>query len=64
MAFEFQKDYDGSLSLKSAVYQAIGAASTCWESLENTGVFQDDYAREIAEALLNKIEQATRTEFE
>jgi len=49
---EFHKEDDGSLSLEFAVHQAVGAASVCWESMENTGVFQEDKARDVAQALL------------
>lgn len=42
-------------SMDEAVHLAVGAASVCWESMEGTGVFQDDRAREIAEALLERI---------
>lgn len=36
----------------SAVYQAIGAASMCWESMAGTGVFDDGQAHAIAEGLV------------
>lgn len=43
-------------SMTEVVYQAVGAASTAWENFSNgtvnTGVFQDDYARAIAEQTL------------
>lgn len=55
--FGFTTEHDGSLSLEAAVFQAVGAASVCWESMEGTGVFQDDRARAIAEALLVLIAQ-------
>lgn len=53
--FEFYREYDGSLPLESAVFQALGAASVCWESMEGTGIFQSDRAKEIGEALLEVI---------
>lgn len=49
--FEFEKDS----SLDSKVYQAIGAASVCWESIHGTGVFQDQHAKAIADALIKEI---------
>jgi len=55
MVFEFTPEHDGTLSIESAVFQALGAASTCWENLTWTGVFQSDRAKEIGEALLVKI---------
>lgn len=42
-------------SLVSVVYQAVGAASVCWENMSGTGVFDDVRAREVAEDLLEKI---------
>lgn len=54
-AFTFYHEHDGSLSLSSAVHQAIGAASVCWENMEGTGIFQEARAREIADALLRYI---------
>lgn len=53
--FEFYPEEDGSLSLESAVYQALGAASTAWDGVPK-GVFKEDFAREIAKALLKRIE--------
>lgn len=53
--FEFTLDEDGSLGLESAVAQAVGAASVCWESMEGTGVFQEDRATEIVKALMARI---------
>lgn len=44
-------------SLHEAVFLALGAASTCWESLEGTGVFQSDRAQTIGEALMGRIAQ-------
>lgn len=45
-------EFDRADSIESAVFQALGAASTCWESLDNTGIFQSDRAKEIGEELL------------
>lgn len=50
--FEFQREHDGSLSLDSAVFQAIGAASACWTNLQGSGVFESERAKEIGEVLL------------
>lgn len=49
--FGFSYESDGSLSLASAIRQAVGAASTCWESMSATGVFDDKRANEIADTL-------------
>jgi len=51
--FEFQKGETWSLT--EAVFQAIGAASTCWEHMEGTGIFQSNLAREIGEALMEEV---------
>lgn len=46
-------------ALSTAVFEALGAASTCWETLENAGVFQDGRATAIGEELLEKIGKIT-----
>ena len=38
--------------LHSAVFQAIGSASMCWEHVEDAGVFNDTLAAAIGEGLL------------
>ena len=53
--FAFQPEQDGTLAVESAVFQAIGAASVCWENMEGTGIFESDRAKKIAEALLSVI---------
>lgn len=53
--FDFTYEEDGSLSLEAAVFQALGAASTCWERLSGTGVFDSDRAKTIGEALVGFI---------
>jgi hypothetical protein len=53
--FEFQPEHDGTLSLESAVFQALGAASVCWENMSGTGVFQSERAKAIGDALLAEI---------
>lgn len=57
--FAFHREHDGSLSLESAVFQALGAASTCWDSLLHAGVFHSDRAKEIGETLLEFINLST-----
>lgn len=42
-------------NIEGAVYQALGAASMCWEDMSQTGVFQSDEATRIAEGLLKFI---------
>jgi hypothetical protein len=43
---------DDADSLESAVGQAVGAASTCWQTLDNTGTFDTERASQITEELL------------
>lgn len=47
--------FDDADTLEAVVFQAIGAGSVCWESLEGTGVFQDGQAREVGEAAVARI---------
>lgn len=44
------------LTLEEAVYQAIGAASMCWEDVAKAGVFDSDRAKAIGDALLADVE--------
>jgi hypothetical protein len=39
-------------SLRQAVFEALGAASVCWENIEDAGVFQSDIAIEIGNELV------------
>ncbi len=55
MTFEFQPSEHGTLSDAEAVFQALGAASTCWESLEGTGTFDSDRAKLIGDKLLEHV---------
>ena len=50
--YEFVTEEDGSLTLASAVFQALGAASVCWEKPEGAGIFDSTRAREIGDALI------------
>lgn len=54
--FEFVPDSDGSLSLRNAVMQALGAASVCWDAVDQAGTFDPDRAIEVGEALMQRIE--------
>lgn len=57
MTFQFDLDEDGTISVEGAIFQALGAASMCWESMDGTGVFQSDRAKEIGDALVAKIRE-------
>jgi len=37
----------GEDPLQSVIFQALGAASACWENLRGAGVFESDRAVEI-----------------
>ena len=58
--FEFAyvlSDGKNEHTLESVVMQSIGAASVCWESMEGTGVFNSNRARQIGQKLLEWIRQ-------
>lgn len=38
--------------IRSAIFQAVGASSMCWEGIERAGVFKNDMASWVAEGLL------------
>jgi hypothetical protein len=52
VTFTFTREHDGTLPLRSAVMQAIGRASVCWEKPEGAGVFDSAAAEEVGNALL------------
>lgn len=54
--FEFAREEDGTLSLDAAVFQALGAASVCWEG-GTRGLFMEQRATEIGRALLDEIQE-------
>lgn len=62
--FEFQLSPDKPLGLDEAVGQALGAASTCWERLDFTGVFQDQNALQIARVLTAYVRGGTWLDFD
>jgi hypothetical protein len=39
------------------VFQAIGAASICWDNIRAAGVFDSVRAKEIGEALLEELKK-------
>lgn len=50
---------DPDISLEGAVFQALGAASVCWENLMGAGVFDSTRAKTIGDALLARIRELT-----
>ncbi len=54
--FGFTANADGVLTREEAVYQALGAASACWENLRGAGVFRSERAVMIGQALLGALD--------
>lgn len=54
--FTFDRRDDGTLPVPAAVWQALGAASVCWDTMAGTGVFHEAQANRIGEALLAVIQ--------
>jgi len=51
-------DYgDAEPTLESAIFQALGAASMCWDPKPYTQIFDSTAAKEIGDALLAEIEK-------
>ena len=55
-------EFTPGASVRTAVGEAVGAASVCWESMEGTGLFDEARAREIANKLMAHIESHSRNE--
>lgn len=47
-----QPDPDGKLTVSGAVAQAIGAASMCWEHVDQAGVFNGVHARRVHDGIM------------
>ena len=54
--FEFTQREGEELTLQTAVFEALGAVSVCWELMGGDGVFDDTRAREIGEKLVAFVE--------
>lgn len=54
---EYVFEFDHCEDLRQAVYEAVGAASVCWESMEGTGVFDTTRASAVADALLQYVNE-------
>lgn len=39
-----------------AVFQALGAASVCWEHIEDAGIFESTRAKKIGEDLIEALQ--------
>ena len=53
--FGYFKTDDEALSLESAIFQALGAVSMCWEFPYAGGEFQSSWAKEIGDNLVSYI---------
>lgn len=50
--------------LQQEVFEALGAASTCWETPEGAGVFDSTRAKELGDGLMSKINAHVQAVFE
>lgn len=48
-------DWTTATPIEQAVFEAIGAASVCWETLEGAGVFDSTRAKQIGDELVDYI---------
>lgn len=58
MSFKFQYsdwETDPTDRMRSAIFQALGAASVCWQYPEKAGVFDSTRALLIGEALCEEL---------
>lgn len=46
--------------IQAAIFQALGAASVCWESMEHAGIFDSTRAKEIGDELYQRVEAYAR----
>lgn len=53
MTFDVQVSEGEEITLETVVFQAMGRASTCWESMEGTGVFDDASAKEVGDYVVD-----------
>lgn len=40
---------------EEAIFQALGAASMCWEHIERAGIFESDRAKFIGDQLIERL---------
>jgi hypothetical protein len=54
-------DADGAFNnaetVEAVVFQAIGAGSVCWESMEGTGIFNDGWAHALGAAACQRLQE-------
>lgn len=49
--------FDSCNSIEEVVFQAMGFASTCWENMSGTGVFQSTLAKDAGDEAVAKINE-------
>lgn len=50
--FEFSVRPGEELTLEEAVFQALGAASTCWDDISAAGVFHSECCKDVGDKLV------------
>lgn len=45
-------DWTTATDIEEAVFQALGAASACWENLEGAGIFESTRCKQIGDELI------------
>lgn len=60
--FSFAQGSGEDLTLHEILYQALGAASMCWEDVESAGVFNSSRAAAIGQALLAEVTRFQKIE--
>jgi hypothetical protein len=56
--FQFVQSSGEQTTLEEILFQALGAASVCWETPEGAGIFDSTRAKEIGMALLVEVNRA------
>ena len=58
MALIFPEWDPETTSVETAVFEALGAVSVCWETPEGAGVFNSTRARQIGEELMTFLQHS------
>lgn len=64
MAYEFSKTNSLTVGghLRTIIFEALGAASVCWETPEGAGEFKSEQCAEIGDALYEEVMKFVRGE--
>ncbi len=49
--------FNSAKTPEEVVFQAIGAGSVCWETMEGTGIFNDGWAQALGAAACERLEE-------